>query len=199
MDISKLPKLSDSKAQEAPAAPDQPVAPAPVPTPQYPAGNIGGDIWISLIVGILLCLLGKTFASFCMAKIMHQPYHTTFFWDSDGPGGKAGEEISYFNLPGFTAWSDMGLFIFGLVLLFEAASKTLLVLRPGKIARAALMFAIILTIAGVGLNLIACVKMLGGSIIPTLSALAVAIGGWILFDEINTLKRTQVISDPESI
>jgi hypothetical protein len=202
MDLSKLPKLSDTKSQEAPTSPDQPPAGAPAvpqasPRPQaieygqYPAGNIGGDIWISLIVGILLCLLGGTFARFLIAKATHHHFDTGYTWPDNDPKGRGGQDVDYFDLETNPAWSDMGIFVFGVVLLFEAASKTMLVMKPGKAARVALMLALLLTIAGVGLNLIACVKLLQVGITPLLSGLAVAIGGWILFDEIYTLKRTR--------
>jgi hypothetical protein len=202
MDLSKLPKLSDTQSQVPP-----PTAPAPVEAlpanvsrtqahahqqqaiPYRPPG-IGGEIWISLIVGLILAYIGGNFAGFAKAKITHQAYHTGFTWDSDGPKGKKDDEIAYFDLPGYQAWSDMGIFLFGLILLFEAAAKTLLVLKPGKLARFVLMFAILLTLVGVLLNLFACMKMLSVQITPLISGLAVAFGGFVLFDEFATLQRT---------
>ena len=196
MDLSKLPKLSDTRSQTPPAGPsDQPVAesrPTPVDhasIPRYQPG-LGADIWISLCIGILLCYLGGTFGHYAMAKITHRPYHTGLTWDSDGPGGKAGDEIAYFNEPGFTAWSDMGIFLFGLILLFDAAAKAMVALRPGTPARAALTVAILLTVVGIVLNMVACAKMFSVGITPLLSGFAVAFGGWILIDHWNALKRT---------
>ena len=161
--------------------------------PAYQPPGIGADIWISLVIGILLCYLGGTFGRYAISRITHQPFHTGVNWTS---GPKDGTEVDYFELEGFTAWSDMGVFLFGLILLFEAAAKTVLLLRPGKPARIALMLAILLTVLGVLLNMIACAKLFSAGITPMLSGFAVAFGGWILFDEWNTLKRTRPI--PES-
>jgi hypothetical protein len=69
-----------------------------------------------------------------------------------------------------------------------------LLIKPGKAARSALMLAIGLTIAGVGLNIIACAKLFGDGTVPLLSGFAVAFGGWILADEWNTLKRTTPVA-----
>ncbi len=192
MDLSKLPKLSDTKSQAAdPQA--MPVDPLPLATARYPVeyrpANFGADIWISLVIGIILAFLGGTFARYAIATLTHQPFHTGVNW-TDGP--KAGSEVAYFELEGFTAWSDMGIFLFGLTLLFEAAAKTLLLLRPGKFSRLVLMGAVGLTFLAVILNIIACAKMFGVGITPLLSGLAVAFGGWILFDEWATLQRTKI-------
>lgn len=193
MDLSKLPKLSDTKSQTPPPPPPPTDAPPPPPARPIDYGiaqprGIGGDIWISLIIGILLCYLGGTFARFAIDKITHQPFHTTVNWTS---GPKAGTEVDYFDLEGHTAWSDMGVFLFGLILLFEAAAKTVLLLSPGQPARIALMLAILLTLVAMLLNGIACALLFGDGITPLLSGFAVAFGGWILFDEWSTLKRTQ--------
>jgi hypothetical protein len=194
MDVSKLPKLSDTKSQIPEPATETPVPQAPVSMnyasrPYQPAG-VGADIWISLVVGILLCMLGGTFGKFCIAKLTHQPFHSNMFWPDNDPQGRGGQEVDYFDVQGSQAWSDMGIFLFGVILLFEAASKTALVLRPGKPARAVLMLATLLTVLGVLLNLIACFKLYSGGTIPLISGLAVAFGGWILSEEWNTLKRT---------
>jgi hypothetical protein len=194
MDLSKLPKLSDTKSQTPP-----PVVPESVPesrsepvdyaqNPRYQPPGIGADIWISLCIGILLCYLGGTFGRFAVAKISHQAFHTGVNWTS---GPKDGTEVDYFDLEGFTAWSDMGVFLFGLILLFDAGAKTIMVLRPGKPARFALMVAIGLTVLGILLNMVACAKMFSVGITPLLSGFAVAFGGWILIDHWGALKRAR--------
>jgi hypothetical protein len=191
MDLSKLPKLSDTKGQTAAENPDAPSPVVPQAAACYPVPprrpGVGVDIWISLIIGILLLSLGGTFGRFLVAKISHQPFHTGVNWQyTDTP--KDGTEVDYFDLQGYTAWSDMGIFLFGLILLFEACSKTLLVLKPGKISRAVLMLAIVLTALAVVLNIIACAKLMSISITPILSGLAVAFGGWVLFEEYTALR-----------
>jgi hypothetical protein len=85
----------------------------------------------------------------------------------------------------------MGIFLFGVVLLVEAAAKTFLVLKPGAFSRGFLMFAILLTFCGVLLNIYACFKLFDFGVTPLLSGLAVAFGGWILFDEWATWKAVR--------
>ncbi len=201
MDLSKLPKLSNTTGpapQQYPEPNPLPIeaalpataAPPPQPTPQpmsHRPASVGGEIWISLIVGILLTYLGGTFGRYLLATLSHQPFHTGVNW-TEGPS--AGTEVAYFELEGFTAWTDMGVFLFGLTLLFEAAAKTLLAIKPGSLSRLVLVLAIVLTAVAVLLNIVCCVKLFGIGITPLLSGLAVAFGGWILFDELTTLKRT---------
>ncbi len=199
MDVSKLPKLSDSRAAAGEADGE---TPSPVTTsvssaadsvgyrgPQTPMPpGVGVDVWISTVLGVLFVFLGLTFGKFALAKLTHQPFHTGINWTDDNP--KAGQEVSYFELEGYTAWTEMGVFLFGLTLLFEAASKAAIALRPGRASRAVLGLALLLTLATVGLNLYACGLLMHVGITPILSGLAVAFGGWILYDEWQTLRRT---------
>lgn len=197
MDLSKLPKLSDSQSQVPPPV-AIPVEPENTPAnarPDYRPGDrqpgpgigVGVDIWISVIIGLLLLMMGARFGKWAVATLRHQPYHTEVNW-TDGP--KTGSEVSYFELEGFTALSEMGIFLFGAMLLAEAAAKFLTVIKPGNISRAFLMFATLLTLAAVLLNIYAAYKLFTINTIPFLSGLAVAFGGWILLDEITTLQRT---------
>ncbi len=203
MDLSKLPKLSSSSGQEpAGNAPAEQAAPAAEGTPVLPpaawramdySGTTGGpglgaDIWFSVIVGLLLLYMGSSFARFVIAEATHQPFHTQVFWQ-EGP--LVGTEVAYFDLAGFTAWSDMGIFLFGLVLLFEAGSKTALLLKPGTFSRGLLTMATGLTFLTVALNIFVCMKVMGAGIMPLMSGLAVAFGGWILADEWRMLKMAR--------
>jgi hypothetical protein len=58
------------------------------------------------------------------------------------------------------------------------------------------MLAIVLTLLAIILNLIAAMKVYSLDVIPTFSALAIAFGGWILFDEWATLQRMNQIIAP---
>jgi hypothetical protein len=190
MDLSKLPKLSDTKSQ-TPAKTEP--APAPVQPVQQQQNmlarqpGVGVDIWISLVIGILLLMMGRNFGQWAIATLKHEPFHTGYFWPDEAPYN--GREETYFELIGFTALSDMGIFLFGAMLLAEAGAKTLLVLKPGAIGRGALILAAFLTLGTTLLNIYACFKLFDFGVVPTLSALAVAFGGWILFDEWATLQR----------
>jgi hypothetical protein len=77
MDLSKLPKLSDTKSQVRPDADrPTPTEPSPQQVIIYRQPTAGADIWISLIIGIILCFLGGTFARYAIATLTHQPFHT---------------------------------------------------------------------------------------------------------------------------
>ena len=183
MDFSKLPKLSDSKSETPPPA--SIVSVQPVAAPRRP--GVGVDIWISLVIGLLLLTMGRNFGSYAIAKISHQPFHTNVTWQDDTP--KAGQEVNYFDLEGFTALSEMGIYLFGAMLLFEAAAKTVAAfLSPGIVSILFLAIALLFTILATGINVYACIKLFGAGITPLTSGLAVAFGGWILYDEGHTLQ-----------
>src|SRR5438105_3791048 len=102
MDISKLPKLSQSPPPPPPdsASPETSV-PAPtrrVPDYRSPSDDpplSAGEIWFSLIVGVIFLLLGWTFARFTIAKLTGQPFHSGYNWSS---GPKTGQEVGYLEL-----------------------------------------------------------------------------------------------------
>jgi hypothetical protein len=75
------------------------------------------------------------------------------------------------------------------MLLAEAAAKLFILLKPGNLSRAFLIFATLLTLAAMLLNLYAAYKLFTVNTLPFLSGLAVAFGGWILMDEMTTLQR----------
>ena len=197
MDLSKLPKLSDTKAAGGEPGAAEPVPPAVAyrqPTTPPPPPGLGADVWISTVLGLLFVFLGMTFARFAVAKLTGQPFHTGVNWTDDAHPPDT--EVAYFDLSGYTAWTDMGIFLFGLTLLFEAASKGAVVLRPGTASRALLGLATLLTLATVALNLWACGLMMRVGIAPLMSGLAVAFGGWVLFDEWQTLRLTTPAARP---
>ena len=185
MDISKLPKFSDSPP---PPLPEEPQPAMPMPAEPSRQTGIGADIWVSLIIGLLFIFMGLNFGKFLVAKLAGQPYHTNYNW-APAPGSDTpGPEVAYFDLQGFTAWSDMGVFLFGLVLLLEAAAKAAIAIRPGYTSRLILFLAVVLTLATVLLNLFVCYRLMSIQVTPLISGLAVAFGGWILFDEWRMLK-----------
>jgi hypothetical protein len=193
MDLSKLPKLSDSRSQDQSSSAPLPAEPMERSDPRQPLDyrqslndpDLGADIWVNVIIGLLLIAMGFTFAKFLFAKLTGQAFHTGVNWTG---GPNAGNEVDYFDLEGFTAWTQMGMFLFGVVLLLEAASKAAVVLRPGAASRGILKFALALTLITTALNLYVCIRMLGVGMIPLLSGLAVAFGGWILASEWRMLK-----------
>jgi hypothetical protein len=104
---------------------------------------------------------------------------------TDGP--LAGTEVAYFDLTGFTALTEMGVFIFALVLLLDCMAMAAALLRPSAITRIGLWLALGLTLIGTILNLYICGRLMHNQTIPQLSALIVLIGAWMLYDQWRTL------------
>src|SRR4051812_27092681 len=91
MDLSKLPRMSNT-----PNTTSAPQAPAPTATGQAPPARqpltgvdpvqgpagLGADIWFMSIIGIVLILFGRSFIAYEWAHLRHQPYHTNVTWDS---------------------------------------------------------------------------------------------------------------------
>jgi len=185
MDLSKLPKLSQTseaeKQRTSPPQPDpmadaQPRPPIgqPIP-PTYADPIIGAEVWISAVLGLLFTYLGTTFARYLFAVLRAQPFHTGVDW-TDGP--KAGQEVAYFELQGYTALTDASLFLFGLALLADAA---MLLIASGSLARRTWLvwLGFGLTLLALAFNLITCVMTLSAGIFPLFSFVAIAIGGYM--------------------
>src|SRR5437762_13437465 len=120
MDLSKLPKLSESPAPaEAPAPPTASSASPAVDYAHRPdiGTSIGAEVWISLIIGLIFIMMGFNFARYVFATASGKTYHTNIQW-TDGP--KAGTEVAYPELSGDVIWNDSALFLFGVALLLEA-------------------------------------------------------------------------------
>ena len=185
MDLSKLPKLSNSSE----VAPPSPVETTP-PAQNFQHSSrvaIGAEIWVSLIIGLIMLFLGRNFAHFSVATISGKEFHTGVNWTA---GPKEGQEVAYFELSGHTAWTEMGLFFFALVLLVDASLLLLnAVVLKGKNSTV-VMLAMQLTFLALVVNGIAAVLVFSDGIIPILSALALAIAGWILADQYRMLKRS---------
>lgn len=152
-------------------------------------GTLGADVWVSVIIGLLMIFMGINFGKFLIARVSGQPYHTGVNWTEGPLANSANPEVAYFDLQGFTAWTDMGVFLFGLVLLLEAGARAMMAIRPGGASRLVLMAAIGLTFATVLLNGFVCFRLMSNQITPLISGLAVAFGGWILVDEWRMLRR----------
>jgi hypothetical protein len=148
-------------------------------------GTIVGEIWFNAIIGMIFIAAGFTFARFLAAKLTGQPFHTYVNWTEDS--GASGE-VPYFDLEGYTAWTHMGMFCFGVVLLLEAAAIAAMTLRPGHSSRALLAVSFAFTLATSALNAYICIRLFGIGVIPVLSGLAVAYGGWIILSQWRMLR-----------
>jgi hypothetical protein len=60
-------------------------------------------------------------------------------------------------------------------------------LKTGPLAILSLSLALLLTLVATIINLYACIKLFDFGITPIISGLAVAFGGWILYDEWQTI------------
>src|SRR5437667_12547487 len=104
MDLSKLPKLSETPK---PPQNDPPRDPAPSAAERANLDAVeagaGAMLWISIILGLLCMAIGRNFASYVIAKISGRGYHTGVNWVA---GPQAGSEVGYWDLQGYTAFHD---------------------------------------------------------------------------------------------
>jgi hypothetical protein len=195
MDISKLPRMSETGKQAPPPVPadhvDSIEAPVRRARPvEYRSVEpvrvgVGAEVWLSLVIGLILMMVGWTFARWALATLTGQTFHTNVTWTA---GPKAGQEVAYFELQGFTAWTEAGLFLFGLAMVLEAAMLTVVFSRMGgKVALTSV--ALLVTFLATALNLVVAVRLLGVGITPLMSALAVAFGGYMVMYEWRLLQQ----------
>jgi hypothetical protein len=201
MDLSKLPRMSETSKHAPPGqAPDQAEPqlgaatpqPAPVDYRSYDAARpgVGAEVWLSLIIGLILIMVGWRFARWAAATMTGQPFHTNVNWMA---GPKAGQEVSYYELEGFTAWTETALFLFGVALVLEAAMLAVVYSRlGGKVALTAI--ALLVTVLATALNLVVAIKLLGIGIMPLMSVLAVGFGGYMAMYEWKLLQQLRATS-----
>ena len=178
MDLSKLPKMSDTRRAEADR---QAEAPPNAAVPAAPAGfgeagmpprparvvqvESGGSGWISLIVGGLVVLLWPRLWQW----IAHKLFGTSFspFLDP------AGNVVSYTQTPAF--WSDLAIGLFGVALLVEGV-----VLLWAAAWRAAIWLSLVIVASATVFNLGYVVWSLSsGYATPIFSLLAVIFGAFM--------------------
>src|SRR3954463_11785984 len=102
MDLSKLPRLSNTGTPPPPDVTEQlagaprAVLPAVERDPDAFVGT-GADMWLSGAVGVLFLLLGLSFGKSLVARLTGGTYHTGVNWVA---GPKAGQEVTYPELEG---------------------------------------------------------------------------------------------------
>lgn len=184
MDMSKLPRLSETQRQQEAHAAAVGAAPAPTPPAQAPVPaqpvvdldhSVGAEVWISVILGLIFMFMGWNFARYAIATMTGQTFHTNATWNA---GPKAGQEVEYFELEGGTAYTQAGIFLFGLALLLEAAAM-LIAYTGAPFKRALVAFALLVTLLATVFNVFVAIKMFAIGIFPLMSALAVAFGGYM--------------------
>ena len=165
MDLSKLPKLSETDKHT-------PMPPPPEPQPvEYsaPGRSIdapGGEAWLGVAVGAIVQLMSTRFWSFVGSKIFGTAFTWTFT-DVDGVSPLAYTQSVYF-------FGDLALVLFGLVLIAEAA----VAMAPRN--RLVLRTVLALTVIATLLNLVYLIQMMAkGYGLQLMAALAVAFGIYI--------------------
>jgi hypothetical protein len=196
MDMSKLPRLSQTNQQGVPADPAATLPPPPpsaVPAegPQHyrhasdVGYSVGAEVWISAILGVVFLFMGSNFARFAAAKLSGGVYHTNVNWTA---GEKEGQEVAYFDLQGGTAYTESGIFLFGLALVLEALSLLAAhVAAPGR--KPLVGFALFVTLSATAYNLFVAIKLFGVGIPPMMTIIAVAIGGYMAAYQWRLLKQ----------
>jgi hypothetical protein len=154
-----------------------------------PGYSIGAEVWISFILGVVFMFMGFNFARYVGAKLSGGAFHTNVNWTA---GEKEGQEVAYFDLQGGTAYTESGIFLFGLALVLEAAA--LVVANTGARGRRAFVgFALFVTLLATAYNLFVAGKLFSLGITPLMTVIAVAIGGymaayqWRLFKQVSSI------------
>ncbi len=189
MDMSKLPRLSNTAENVPPSQPensstlpphDQPIPARSEPPYSEPAMTqgmlMGAEAWLSIVIGIILLLLTSRFLQFLAGKITH----AEFSWEFNDA---AGNPLAYSQTVFF--WNDLGLVIFALCLIFEGLVLGFL-RHPFWLK---LGFA--LTLAAIALNLFTVAKSLPVVGFQFMPALAIAFGVYIGMHEWALLKAAR--------
>jgi hypothetical protein len=154
--------------------------------------GIGAEVWLSAILGVILMLVGMSFAKWALVSMAGATYDTGLTWGApipDQPNQHAeGSPIGYWELSdGVTALQDMAIFLFGLAMVLEAVVLVVVHSRV-RSKRPLLFFALAITLIATALNLIVAGKLFAASVLPFLSLLCVGFGGYIAAYEWKLLK-----------
>jgi hypothetical protein len=180
MDLSKLPKLSETPA---PPQVDR-AAERRDEVERYLArydapGSSAAEAWISIAIGAILLLMSPR-----LLQYMFSPGTFSEKWTFSNPDGSP---LAYPKTVFF--WGDVALVAFALVLIVEGV-----VLVIGRKHIAVVVFAFCLTVAATLFNLGYVVVMLQMGYGPQIfSLLAVAFGGYIAFYEWNLLQSLRML------
>lgn len=188
MDMSKLPRLSQTNKDDAPTPIPGGAPPPPMPSPDRnvpdyqprdrvaydPGHSTGAEVWISIAVGAILLLMFRR-----LLQYVSHVLFGTFFAPYLMPDGT---EVPYTSTLDF--WSDLGITAFAFVLIIEGIALAIGRRRPGVI-----WFAFLLTALATLYNL-GYLLMTFSRGFPIISALAVAFGVYIGLYQWNLLKGT---------
>jgi hypothetical protein len=165
-----------------------------------PSPGVGAEVWLSAILGIILMLVGMSFAKWALVTMTGGTYSTGATWGApvpDLPNQHAeGSPIGYWELSdGVTALQDMAIFLFGLAMVLEAVVLYVVHSRI-RSKRPLLLLALVITLLATSLNLVVAGKLFGVGVLPFLSLLCVAFGGYIAAYEWRLFKYFRSVGPP---
>ena len=182
MDLSQLPKMSDTPKPP----PAGPLPPSARRTPSDVTGEVGPlAVWISLVIGVIFCALGQTFARWAIATLAGKTFATNVNWTA---GPKAGTPVTYFELMGGTAWSDAAFFTTGVALIADAV--LLFFVYRGVARRGLLAVALGLTGVALALNVGVAGYLFTLGLLPIATLVALLVSGMMLFEQLAIWRQT---------
>lgn len=189
MDISKLPRLSKTETPAPQAGPSEPHESPPTidyrpRTVIEPLSSRGPEAWISIGVGLILLFVFKNFTQWWI----HVMFHTSrpsFLPITDA---NTGAEIPYPKSIFFL--NDLCIALFSYALIIEGVAL-LLARRPWVV-----MFAFVVTVAAVVLNLYYLVSSYSDSGFSIISAVAVVFGGYMAWYQWRLIKDMRQANRP---
>lgn len=157
------------------------------------SAGVGAEVWLSAVLGAFLIYNGRSFGGWLIATATGRAYETGVLWKTDD---RMDQPVEYWDLQGFTALSDSAIFLFGLAMVLEAVVLALVGTRFRQ-KSALVTVALLVTVAVTAYNLVVGVKLLAAGVMPLMSLLAVAFGGYIAMFEWRLLQRIRLESRPE--
>lgn len=174
MDMSKLPRLSESPAPPQTA---QPVLATPTQR-RLGVMEAGIDLLIGCVVGTIFLMQGAPFGGWLIARMRGLPYDTGNVWNS---GDKAGQPVELFDLLLGTGWLYMGEWILGALVLLATLFLALTMVAP-TLKRFALVMSIACCVLGALANIYAIIMQIQmGFSQPIMSVFCVLVAGLMAF------------------
>ncbi len=145
--------------------------------------DLGFDIGIALLLGVIFLFMGMRFGQWSMTRIAGKPFDTTYTWGAAGAAaGKAWDApVEYFDLLSGDAWGEMGFFVVGAALLLEAAILAIAMWRR-RAGTGVFGTCMVLGIIGAVANIVAIVMLVrAGITMPLISIIAMFVGGFAAY------------------
>ncbi len=132
-------------------------------------------IWLNACLAVLLLFLGRSFGQYLLASATGREFHTHAEWATPD---KAGTEVGYFDLEGYAAFSDIGLFCLGIVVISDSLAA--LPRRRSALVLAIWRLIFLLTLLVALWNVYVTIRLFQIDILPTLTLPATVYGAYLL-------------------